>query len=116
VIGRIKDADEPLLNREVRMSRFRRVDGVEGLAEVVRDGVGGGDVVAGLDLDSAVAAGGAKELADGPAGLALDPARDGQGSEHDCQVDLDEGPAGGDRPGGPRSSVRAWRASWIKMS
>src|SRR6266516_2840129 len=47
------------------------VDGVEGLAEVVGEGVGGGDdVVAGLDLDGAVAAGGLDELADGPAGLA----------------------------------------------
>jgi hypothetical protein len=40
-------------------------DGVEGLAEIVGEGVGGGDGArAGLDLDGAVAAGGADELAD----------------------------------------------------
>jgi hypothetical protein len=51
---------------------------VEGLAEVVGDGVGGGeDVVAGLDFDGAVSAGGSDEFADGPAGLVLDPAADG---------------------------------------
>ena len=53
-------------------------------------GVGGGDdVVAGLDLDGAVAAGGVDELADRPAGLVLDPAADGQGGEHDGQVGFD---------------------------
>src|SRR5215469_5929995 len=41
------------------------VDRVEGLTEVVGDGVGGGeDVVAGLDPNGAVAAGGLHELAD----------------------------------------------------
>jgi len=41
------------------------MDAVEGLAEVVGDGVGGGDDVgAGLDLDRAVAAGGADGLPD----------------------------------------------------
>jgi hypothetical protein len=40
------------------------VDAVEGAAEVAGQGVGGGDgVVAGLDFDGAVAAGGADELA-----------------------------------------------------
>ena len=63
---------------------------VEGLAEVVGEGVGGGDgVLAGLDLDGAVAAGGPDELPDGPAGLVLDPAADGQGGEHDGQVGFD---------------------------
>jgi hypothetical protein len=38
-------------------------------------------VVAGLDLDGAVAAGGFDELADGPAGLVLDPPADGQRGE-----------------------------------
>lgn len=52
------------------------VDPIEGLAEVVGQGVGGGDGVgAGLDLD-AVAAGGADELPDCPAGGVLDPAAD----------------------------------------
>ena len=42
-------------------------DVVEGLAEVVGQGVGGGDgVLAGLDLDGAVTAGGGDELPDGP--------------------------------------------------
>src|SRR6185437_12280763 len=51
------------------------VDLVEGLAEVVGQGLGGGDGLgSGLDLDGAIAAGGPDELADGPAGLCLDPA------------------------------------------
>src|SRR5262250_800223 len=66
------------------------VDGVEGLAEVVRGGVGGGDgLLAGLDLDLAVAAGGLDELPDRPAGSRLDPAADGEGGEHDVQVGVD---------------------------
>jgi hypothetical protein len=53
------------------------VDAVEGLTEVGGQGVGGGDgVVAGLDFDRAVAAGGADGLADRPARLVLDPAAD----------------------------------------
>ena len=41
------------------------VDGVEGLAEIVGERVGGGDgLPTGLDLDGAVAAGGADELPD----------------------------------------------------
>ena len=41
------------------------VDGVEGLAEVVGEGVGGGDgLPSGLDLDGAVAAGGLDEFPD----------------------------------------------------
>jgi hypothetical protein len=44
------------------------VDAVEGFMEVMGQGVGGGDdVVTGVDLDGAVAAGGADELADRPA-------------------------------------------------
>src|SRR3954469_7666809 len=66
------------------------VDGVEGCAEVVGKGVGGCDGVgAGLDLDGAVAAGGADELLDGPSGRVLDEAGDRQGGEHDREVGLD---------------------------
>jgi len=55
------------------------VDAAEGLMQVAGQGVGGGDcVVTGLDLDSAVAAGGADELADGPAGLLFGPPADGR--------------------------------------
>jgi len=43
----------------------------------------------GLDLEGAVAAGGLAELADGPAGLVLDPAADRQCGEDDGQVGLD---------------------------
>src|SRR3954465_9997502 len=50
----------------------------------VRDGGG-----AGLDLGGAVAAGGADELLDRPAGRVLDEAGDGQGGEHDREVGLD---------------------------
>ena len=52
--------------------------------------VGGGDgVVAGLDLDRAIAAGCADELPYRPAGGVLHAAADGQGGEHDGQVGLD---------------------------
>jgi hypothetical protein len=45
--------------------RSRSADGFEGLVEIVREGVGGGDdVVAGLDFDGAVAAGCLDEFAD----------------------------------------------------
>ena len=65
-------------------------DGFEGLAEVVGEGVGGGDgLPSGLDLDGAVAAGGLDEFPDRPAGLCFDPAADGEGGEHDRQVGLD---------------------------
>ena len=50
---------------------------------------GGEDVLAGADLDGAVAAGGADELLDGPAGAVLDEPGDGQGGEHDRQVRVD---------------------------
>ena len=46
-------------------------------------------MVSGLDLDSAIAAGGLDEFPDGPAGGLLDPAADGQGGEHDRQVRVD---------------------------
>jgi hypothetical protein len=46
-------------------------------------------VLAGAHLDGAVAAGGADELPDGPAGALLDEAGDGQGGEDDGQVGLD---------------------------
>ena len=66
------------------------VDSVEGLAEVVRGGVGGGyGLLSGLDLDLAVAAGGLDELPDRPAGSRLDPAAGSEGSEHDVQVGVD---------------------------
>ena len=44
---------------------------------------------AGLDLHGAVAAGGADEFLDAPAGLGLDPVADGHGGEHDGQVGVD---------------------------
>jgi hypothetical protein len=62
----------------------------EGCPEVGGQRVGGGDgMPSGLDLEGAVAAGGLDELADGPAGLVLDPAADRQGREDDGQVGLD---------------------------
>jgi hypothetical protein len=63
---------------------------VESGLEVVGYGVGGGDgVVAGLDLDRTVAAGGGHEAFDAPAGGVLDPAGYGQGGEDDGQVRFD---------------------------
>jgi hypothetical protein len=65
-------------------------DGVEGLAEVIGKGVGGGDGLSpGPDLDLAVAAGGLDEFPDRPACLCLDPPADGEGCEHDREVGLD---------------------------
>ena len=77
------------------------LDECEGVAEVGREWVfGGEDVLAGADLDGAVAAGGADELLDGPAGAALDEPGDGQGGEDDREVGLDGVPlAVVDRPG-----------------
>ena len=46
-------------------------------------------MVAGLDLDGAVAAGCLDELADGPAGGVLDPAADRKGGEHDREAGFD---------------------------
>jgi hypothetical protein len=66
------------------------IDLGQGCPEVVGYGVGGGDGVgAGLDGDGAVAAGGADEFPDAPAGDGLDPVADGQGGEHDGQVRFD---------------------------
>lgn len=66
------------------------VDGVKGFTHAIGECVGGGDDVrVGLDLDGPVAAGGLDELADRPAGLALDPAADCQGGENDRKVTLD---------------------------
>ena len=61
----------------------------EGCPEVGGQGVGGDGVRPGLDCDGPVAAGGLDELADGPAGLALDPAADCQCREDDGHVRLD---------------------------
>ncbi len=61
-----------------------------GYPEVGGQGVGSSDCVRpGLDLDGAVAAGGFDELADGPAGLVLDPAADRQCRQDDGQVGFD---------------------------
>jgi hypothetical protein len=66
------------------------VDGVEGLAEVVGEGVGGGDgLPSGLGLDGAVSAGCLDEFSDRPACLCLDPAADGEGCEDDGEVGFD---------------------------
>ena len=66
------------------------MDAVEDVAEVIGQGVGCGDgVVAGLDLDGAVAAGGADELPDRPARPGFDSAADREGGEHDGQVGVD---------------------------
>src|SRR5271166_4607512 len=67
---------------------FRLLDEGEGVAEVGREWVFGGEgVVAGADLDGAVAAGGSDEFLDGPAGAVLDEPGDGEGGE-DGQVGL----------------------------
>jgi len=80
--------DPSWLNLVCRLAGL--ADRMEGLAQVVGEGVGGGDGVRpGLDLDGAVAAGGLDEFADGPAGLVLDPAADRQGGEDDGQVCFD---------------------------
>ena len=50
---------------------------------------GGEGVCAGADLDGPLAAGGAHELPDRPAGGLFDPAADGRGGEHDGQVRFD---------------------------
>ena len=72
------------------MRTGRAPDRVERLVQVLGDGVGRGDcVVAGLDLDRAVTAGGLDEFLDAPAGLVLDPARDGERGEHNAQVRVD---------------------------
>lgn len=49
----------------------------------------GDEMLADLDLDDAVAAGGLYEFPDRAAGPCLDPAADGQGGEHDRRVGLD---------------------------
>jgi hypothetical protein len=57
-------------------------------------------VVAGADLDGAIAAGGADEFLDGPAGAVLYEPGDGEGGEDDREVGLDRVPlAVVDRPG-----------------
>ena len=72
------------------MRSGRPLDGGEGLVQVLGDGVGRGDgVLAGPDLDGAVAPGGLDEFSDAPAGLLLDPAGHGQRGEHDAQVRVD---------------------------
>ena len=49
----------------------------------------GEEVSAGADLDRAVAAGGANEFLDRPAGAVLDEPGDGQRGEHDGEVGFD---------------------------
>lgn len=72
---------------------------------------GGESVVAGADLDGAVAAGGAGELLDRPAGAVLDEPGDGQGGQDDGQVGLDgvalEGQTGRARRSCPDSTIGA---------
>lgn len=46
-------------------------------------------MVAGLDRDGAVAAGGADEFLDAPARLGFDVVADGHGGQHDAQVGFD---------------------------
>jgi hypothetical protein len=66
------------------------VDGLEGLAEVVGEVVGGGDrVLTGVDLNGAVSARGLYEFPDRAAGLRLDPAADGERGEHNGEMGLD---------------------------
>ena len=68
----------------------RLLDECEGVAEVGRERVFGGEgVVAGADLDGAVSACRADEFLDGPAGAVLDEAGDGEGSEDDREAGLD---------------------------
>ena len=66
--GRVSHAQGPSGRCSPELAHLVRtivVDAVEGFAEVVRHGVGGGDdMVADLDLDSAVVASGLKEVAD----------------------------------------------------
>jgi hypothetical protein len=74
----------PDFNQFQYASRFGLLDEGEGIAEVWRQRVFGGEgVVADTDLDGAVAAGGADELPDGPAGAVLGEPSDGQGGEDD---------------------------------
>jgi hypothetical protein len=81
----------------------------QGVAEVGQERVfGGKGVLAGADLHGAVAAGGADELLDRPAGAVLDEPGHGQGGEDDGQVGFDGVPfAVVDRPG------PVWRASEV---
>ena len=66
------------------------VDRGERLADVVGQGVFGGQgVAAGVDLDGAVAAEGADEFLDRPAGPGLDAVGDRQRGEHDGEVGVD---------------------------
>lgn len=59
-------------------------------AQVGRQGVRGGDgVLTDVERDRAVAAGGAHELLDGPAGAFPDEPGDREGGEHDVEMGLD---------------------------
>lgn len=76
-------------------------DLVERCADVFGYGLFCGEgVVAGVDLDGAVAAEGLDESADGPAGEVLDALGHGEGGEHDGEVGVDGFPFPGiDRAG-----------------
>ena len=87
------------------------VDRFEWLTEVAGERVGGGDDVRpGLDLHGAVAAGGPYELADGPAGVAFDPAADRERGEDDGQVGFDRVP--GAVVDGPDLRATAGTRTW----
>jgi hypothetical protein len=66
-------------------------DECEGVAEAGRERVFGGEgVLAGADLDGAVAAGGADEFPDGPAGAVPGEPGDGEGGEDGAQVGVED--------------------------
>jgi hypothetical protein len=74
------------------------VDPVEDGADVVGQGVfGGDDLVPGLDVDGVVAAQRRDQLLGGSPSLSLEPSGDGEGGEHHGEVGLDG--VALDRPG-----------------
>src|SRR5690349_12771926 len=79
------------LNDSYQLVRTNQAGDVrERVSEVVGDGVGGGDeLLACADLNGAVAAGGAHEAADRPAGAVLDELAHGERGEHDREARVD---------------------------